>query len=94
MFLLEPFLLAAEEAQAMNRCHRIGQQSRVTVTTYYVQNSIEERILGYRRLSSEESSMNSSVASSPGLAAGNGGGDAFGLTAAKLLCLFGLSDHA
>jgi E3 ubiquitin-protein ligase SHPRH len=30
VFLLEPFLSAAEEAQAMNRAHRIGQQHRTS----------------------------------------------------------------
>ena len=30
VFLLEPFLSAAEEAQAMNRAHRIGQRHRAS----------------------------------------------------------------
>ena len=53
VFLLEPFLAAAEEAQAMNRAHRIGQRHPVTVTTYYVRNTIEERLLAYRQLGGE-----------------------------------------
>jgi hypothetical protein len=90
VFLLEPFLSAAEEAQAFNRCHRIGQSQAVTVTTYFVRGSVEERILGYRRLSGE-AAAGGDVQSS-GLAAGMGGGDSHGMTAAKLRCIFGLAD--
>merc|ERR1712046_247162 len=47
-FLLEPCQHYGEEAQAMNRCHRIGQGRQVEVTMYYVRASVEERILAYR----------------------------------------------
>ena len=50
VFLLEPFLTAAEEAQATNRCHRIGQTGDVTCTTYYCVGTVEERLLAYRRV--------------------------------------------
>jgi hypothetical protein len=53
VILLEPFISAAEEAQAMNRAHRIGQRREVSVTTYYMKNTIEERLLAYRQLSGE-----------------------------------------
>ena len=125
VFLLEPFLSAAEEAQAMNRAHRIGQQHSVQVTTYYMRHSVEERLLAFRRISGEEAAATAAAASSAatateapgvaaddesgacdpidvgsaaeheaaaasGLGAGMSGGDAQGLTAAKLRALFGL----
>jgi hypothetical protein len=48
MFMLEPFLCAADEAQAANRCHRIGQKRAVSVTTYFTRGTVEERLLAYR----------------------------------------------
>ncbi|KAH8069941.1 hypothetical protein JL721_5479 [Aureococcus anophagefferens] len=47
LFLLEPFLSVGEEAQAMNRCHRIGQQRDVRTTAYYLRGTVEERLLAY-----------------------------------------------
>ena len=35
VILLEPFTNPSEEAQAMNRCHRIGQSKEVCCTVYY-----------------------------------------------------------
>eukprot|EP00940_MAST-03C_sp_MAST-3C-sp2_P002197 g2197.t1 len=48
VILLEPFLKTSEEAQALNRCHRIGQTSEVTCTILYTGKSIEERLLCMR----------------------------------------------
>ena len=48
MFMLEPFLCASDEAQARNRCHRIGQTKTVSTTVYYTQGTVEERLLAYR----------------------------------------------
>jgi E3 ubiquitin-protein ligase SHPRH len=48
MLLLEPMLLAADEAQAINRCHRIGQTKPCRTLAYYVTDSVEERLLAYR----------------------------------------------
>jgi superfamily II DNA/RNA helicase len=48
MFMLEPFLCASDEAQARNRCHRIGQTKPVTTTVYYTRGTVEERLLAYR----------------------------------------------
>jgi len=48
VLLLEPFMRAGEEAQAMNRCHRIGQCGTVEVTVLYLQDSVEQRLLAYR----------------------------------------------
>lgn len=45
VFLLEPICNPAQEAQAVNRCHRIGQQRRVYVHKMVVQGTVEERIL-------------------------------------------------
>ncbi|KAJ1480332.1 P-loop containing nucleoside triphosphate hydrolase protein, partial [Baffinella frigidus] len=44
VMLLEPFLKAGEEAQALNRCHRIGQTRDVHATHYYAQGTLEERL--------------------------------------------------
>eukprot|EP00965_Chrysotila_dentata_P035176 1170201-Pleurochrysis_carterae.AAC.1 len=41
---------AAQELQAMNRCHRIGQQHAVQCVTYYCERTVEERLLALRRL--------------------------------------------
>ena len=37
--LLEPFSRPAEEQQAFNRCHRVGQTHEVTCTTLYMEDS-------------------------------------------------------
>lgn len=49
VILMEPFLKIGEELQAMNRCHRIGQEKPVTCVTLYIENSIEERLLFKRQ---------------------------------------------
>jgi E3 ubiquitin-protein ligase SHPRH len=48
LFMLEPFLNASDEAQARNRCHRIGQTRPVRTFTYYAVGTVEERLLAYR----------------------------------------------
>lgn len=54
VFLLEPFLNVNEEAQAVNRVHRIGQSATmVKVHRYYVVGSVEERIVAWRRQQEE-----------------------------------------
>jgi SNF2 family DNA or RNA helicase len=52
-FILEPCQHFGEEAQAMNRCHRIGQARQVEVVMYYMRDSVEERILAYRKMKGE-----------------------------------------
>lgn len=95
-----------------------GRVAAVSVTTYYVENTIEERLLSYRQVSGEVSSAGNSrgtaterrgtlaakgditvesekeAALGVGMGAGIGGSDAQGLTAAKLRCIFGLTDDA
>ena len=54
VLLLEPFIQQAEEAQAINRVHRIGQEeTEVVVHRYYLVDSIEERIISWRKKESE-----------------------------------------
>jgi len=48
VFLMEPFMDRGQELQALNRCHRIGQQHSVSCTTYYCPGTVEERLLAYR----------------------------------------------
>lgn len=95
----------------------------MSVTTYYVENTIEERLLSYRQVTGEdltganssgipsadsrlvgapgmetdataESQKEAALAVPVGLGVGIGGSDAQGLTAAKLRCVFGLTDDA
>lgn len=49
VFLLEPCLNLALEAQAIGRVHRLGQTRKVTVTKFYCENSIESRILDMQK---------------------------------------------
>jgi len=51
VFLLEPFLRAGEEAQALNRVHRIGQTQTVNTKCYFMRGTIEERLLAWRSTS-------------------------------------------
>ncbi|KAJ3170203.1 hypothetical protein HDU88_008830 [Geranomyces variabilis] len=44
VFLIEPVVNAALEAQAINRVHRIGQTRETTVWRYIIANTIEERV--------------------------------------------------
>ncbi|EKX51406.1 hypothetical protein GUITHDRAFT_65999 [Guillardia theta CCMP2712] len=44
VILLEPFTNPSEEAQAMNRCHRIGQSKEVCCTVYYAPWSVPPRL--------------------------------------------------
>ena len=44
VFLLEPCLNPALEAQAIGRVHRMGQTREVTVTKFVVQGTVEEKI--------------------------------------------------
>jgi superfamily II DNA or RNA helicase len=47
--MMEPAESAAEEAQAMNRCHRIGQDKPVRFITLYARQTVEERMLSLRQ---------------------------------------------
>ena len=51
--LLEPFLSPGDEAQAANRVHRIGQTRPVRCVTYFVEGTVEERLLAFRTRQSE-----------------------------------------
>ncbi|KAJ3177101.1 hypothetical protein HDU87_004593 [Geranomyces variabilis] len=44
VFLIEPVVNVALEAQAINRVHRIGQTRETTVWRYIIANTIEERV--------------------------------------------------
>jgi SNF2 family DNA or RNA helicase len=56
VFLMEPFMKAGEQAQAMNRCHRIGQTKDVTCTLYFAPDTIEERMEAWKELETGEES--------------------------------------
>merc|ERR1712087_947369 len=50
VFLLEPSLNEAIEAQAIDRVHRVGQTKRTFVHRYFVKGTVEENILRRRYL--------------------------------------------
>lgn len=45
VFILDPWWNPAVEAQAIDRAHRIGQESKVMIYKFITQNSVEEKIL-------------------------------------------------
>jgi SNF2 family DNA or RNA helicase len=47
-YFLEPTHNAADEAQAMGRVHRIGQEKEVQCVIFYTKNTFEERLLALR----------------------------------------------
>ena len=49
VFLMEPTLNPALEAQAIGRVHRLGQVNPVEITRFIVKGSIEERILAMKK---------------------------------------------
>ena len=45
VFMMDPLWNAAQEEQAMDRCHRLGQTKKVQVVRYVMKDSIEEKML-------------------------------------------------
>ena len=62
VLLLEPFLCDSDEAQAINRCHRIGQTRPVHVKQYYMRNTVEERLLAFRLQERSEDAADTALA--------------------------------
>ncbi|KAI8903934.1 SNF2 family N-terminal domain-containing protein [Powellomyces hirtus] len=94
VFLIEPVVNLALEAQAINRVHRIGQTRETTVWRYIIRDSIEERVaaLGQRSRASfngcsEGDAVNES--SKPGLETRAGGGGERVEQSDVRWCLFG-----
>ncbi len=48
-YILEPTHNASDEAQALNRVHRIGQQHNVRCVIFYAKQTCEERVLALRQ---------------------------------------------
>lgn len=48
-YMLEPLASASEEAQALNRVHRIGQTRAVRSVVFYAAGTCEERLLALRQ---------------------------------------------
>lgn len=84
MMLLEPFFKRGEELQTMNRCHRIGQDNPVEVTTYFTEGSLEERLLAFRDVETEEDSA--------AVLRDTSADDSRGLTPAKARFILGLNE--
>ena len=51
VYLMEPCVHVADEAQAMNRVHRIGQTRRARCVVLFAEGTVEERLLRMRRAS-------------------------------------------
>ncbi|KAJ1735646.1 hypothetical protein LPJ61_000441 [Coemansia biformis] len=49
VFLMDAFWNPSVEQQAIDRIHRLGQQCPITVTRYFIRNSIEERIMALQQ---------------------------------------------
>ncbi|KAJ2618013.1 hypothetical protein H4S08_000093 [Coemansia sp. RSA 1365] len=49
VFLMDAFWNPSVENQAIDRIHRLGQNAPVTVTRYFIKNSIEEKIMMLQR---------------------------------------------
>ena len=73
--LLEPFLSPGDEAQAANRVHRIGQTRPVRCVTYFVEGTVEERLLAFRTRQRE---FGAEVGEDNGRGNGNGNGNGNG----------------
>eukprot|EP00899_Mesostigma_viride_P014310 jgi/Mesvir1/22880/Mv19405-RA.1 len=69
VLLLEPFLSPGDEAQAANRCHRIGQRHVVDVVTYFVKGTVEERVLAFNRRQ-QQHHHHAAGAADPGVSSG------------------------
>ena len=76
VFLLEPLVNAALEQQAVNRCHRLGQQRQCVIHKYAVRGTIEERIVrGQRsRRFAEGADEGATAGAGPGAGTGAGAG--------------------
>lgn len=85
VFLMEPFMKEGEELQAMNRCHRIGQQREVSCRIYYTPGTVEERMVAYRSFENNDDAEPLSVLDHEG----DGG---MLDTPAKLKFLLGVAD--
>ncbi|CAM9883365.1 unnamed protein product [Pylaiella littoralis] len=48
VYMLDPVWSAADEAQALNRAHRIGQTHTVRCVVFFMKDSVEERLLALR----------------------------------------------
>ncbi|SCU78645.1 LAMI_0A05336g1_1 [Lachancea mirantina] len=48
VFILEPIINGSDEAQAVNRVHRIGQKNETSVWHFMVRNTVEQNIINYK----------------------------------------------
>jgi SNF2 family DNA or RNA helicase len=72
VFICEPQMNPAVEAQAIGRSHRMGQEKQVTVHRFYTQNTIEERV---RELVARKHNASGSQMVSTAMAANPGAGE-------------------
>jgi len=100
VFLMEPFTTPGQELQAMNRCHRIGQQHAVQCVTYYCERTVEERLLALRRLEGDSwhqtdqqrAEGEADMVAVPAQSSGASSLAASGLTSERLRFVFGMLD--
>lgn len=49
LYMVDPCFSLADEAQALNRAHRIGQTRKVRCVIFFVRGTVEERMLALRK---------------------------------------------
>jgi SNF2 family DNA or RNA helicase len=81
VYLMDPWWNPAVEEQAINRVHRIGQAYPVRVKRFFMQHSVEDRIL---ELQKKKSALVKGA-----LGGGQGGDDAKAMRVEDLKYLFG-----
>ncbi|KAJ2213186.1 hypothetical protein EV179_004061 [Coemansia sp. RSA 487] len=84
VFLLDAFWNPSVEHQAIDRIHRLGQKSPITVTRYFIKGSIEEKIMELQQRKSriaDISLMDSNRRSNSGAGPSNGNDTAVGALA-------------
>ncbi|CAM9758820.1 unnamed protein product [Ectocarpus sp. 4 AP-2014] len=74
VYMLDPVWSAADEAQALNRAHRIGQTHTVRCVVFYMKDSVEERLLALRHSKGNFAQFLESADSVVSLAAPEGSG--------------------
>lgn len=88
LYLMEPSHSLADEAQALNRAHRIGQTRPVRCVIFFARGTVEERMLALRK--SSDAFVESAEALSVTRAGGSEAERAAHFSLSQLMVMFGL----